>query len=314
VSAGFSVLLIPDECGRRALDETVADWREERAKAASVLARVAADSRAMAGIARVLAMTTGAGLLRADVWRCFAWTMIAGAVASAAMAFLNTAGLTFAASHLLLLVPGGVVVLSAFAAPFGLGLPRSRRVPGLALCALMFVATAVLAGYIVPRTNEIFRQRVFAQLTDAETRWARPTHLVTGVAEKNVEELLREAMSNGPGAARRALLQRSAWSLSPVALFLLGAAIRAGFSEARAWRLVQLTGGVSALGIFLGSAAACVAIQEALTPPYAGGAPSLPWWTAIVVSLAVTAWLARLRRPSSGAASETPATSSSTAD
>lgn len=299
--AGFAALLIPDEYGHRALEETIADWRDERSKAQSAAGRAGTDLRALAGLARVFAMTAGAGLARADVWRCFAWTMIAGAIVSAAMAFVNTARLTFAASQLLLLVPGGMVVFSAFAAAFGLGLPRSRRVPGLTLCALMLVTTAGLAGYIVPTTNEIFRQQVFEQLTDAETRWARPTHLMTGIPEQNAAELLRKTMADEAGAARRALWQRLAWTLSPVVLLLLGAALRARFSEARAWPLVQVTGGVAALAVFIGAGAACTAIQDALSPPYTGGAPSLPWWTSIVVSLILTLWLSRRAAANSAA-------------
>lgn len=294
--AALSALLIPDECGHRALEETLADWREERAGAVSAAGRAGADMRALAGIARVFAMTAGAGLGRADVWRCFAWTMMAGAIASATMAFVNTAHLTFPASQMLLLVPGGMVVLSALAAAFGLGLPRSRRVPGLALCTLMLVTTAGLTGYIVPKTNEIFRQEVYESFTDAENRWTRPTHLVTGIPELNADELLRMAMSREPGAARRALLQRLAYTLSPVALLLLGAALRARFSEALAWRLVQVASGVLAVGIFVAAGAACTAIQDALTPPYAGGAPSLPWWSGIVLSLIVTLFLSRRQR------------------
>jgi hypothetical protein len=286
VRAGLSGLLISDECGHRALEETLADWREERARAESAFARGGADMRALAGVMRVCAMTAGAGLVRADVWRCFAWTMFAGASAAAAMAFVNTAHLTFAASEMLLLVPGGMVVLSGFAAAFGLGLPGNRRMP---------VTTAGLAGYIVPKANEIFRQQVFERLIDAETRWARPTHLVTGIPEQNAAEILRKIQmtSDRAGAARRALLQRLAWTLSPVALLLLGAAIRARFSEARPWRMVQMTGGVVALAIFIGAAALCVAIQDALTPPYTGGSESLPWWCGIAVSLIVTLWLSR---------------------
>jgi len=200
------------------------------------------------------------------------------------------------------MVPGGIVVLSAFAAPFGLGLPRRRRVPGITLCALMFATMAGLAGYIVPKANETFRHRVFEQLTDPETRGTRPTDLVTGIPEQNAAELLRRAMSDEPGAARRALLQKLAWTLSPVALLLLGAAVRTRFSGTRAWRLVQATSGVVSLGIFMGAGVACVAIHDALTPPYGGGAGSLPWWTAIVVSVIVTVWLSRLRPSGFGAA------------
>lgn len=305
--SGFAALLIPDECGHRAFEETLADWRDERNRAESAVGRAGADMRALAGVMRVCVMTAGAGLARLDVWRCFAWTMIGGAIASAAMAFVNTVGLTFAASEMLLLVPGGMVVLSAFAAAFGLGLPRSRRVPGLTLCALMLVTTAGLAGYIVPKANEIFRQQVFERLTDAETRWARPTHLVTGITEADAAELLREVMSNEAGAARLALL-RLAWTLSPVALLLLGAAVRARFSEARAWRLVQVASGVIALGIFIAAGAACTAIQDALTPPYAGGAESLPWWTAIGVSLIVTVVLSLRPRIDAANRNEEPGT------
>jgi len=295
VRSGLSALLIPDDCGHRAVEETVADWREERASAGSALERAGADLRGLAGLARVFTMTAGAGLLRADVWRCFAWTMIAGAIAAVAMAFVNTAQSTFAASYMLLMVPGGMVVFTAFAAAFGLGLPRSRRVPGLTLCALMLITAAGLTGYIVPRANEIVRQQVFESLVDAETRWARPTHLVTGIADTTTAaEFLRKVMSGDQaGAGRRALLQRLAWTLSPVALLLLGAVLRARFSEARAWRLVQATGGVVALAVFIGAGAACIAIQDALSPPYADGAPSLPWWTAIAVSLLVTLLLSR---------------------
>jgi hypothetical protein len=192
-----------------------------------------------------------------------------------------------------------MVVLCGFAAAFGLGLPRTRSVPGLALCVLMLVTTAGLASFVVPKTNEIFRQQFFVQsLEDARTALAP-----SGIPEQNSAELLRRAMSDESGAARRELLQRCALFLSPVALLLLGAAFRARFSEARAWRLVQVTSGVVAVGTFIATAAASVVIHNWLTGLRTSGAHTFPWWCAIAVSLILTLWLSRLRRSGFGAAS-----------
>ena len=301
MSAGFSALLIPDECGHRALEETLADWREERARAESAFGRAGADLGGLAGIARVLAMTAGAGLGRADVWRFFAWTMIASAIASAILVSLNAWPPPSPLSSVLLLIPSGMVLFGGFVTAFGLGLSKGMRVPGLTLCALMIATSTGLAGYVVPKANEIFRQQLFAQFSNAEAQRARPARLPTGTAEQSAAELLRKAMSDDRSAARRALLQRLAVTLSPVALLLLGAAFRVRFSRVRSWPLTQAAGGVLALAVFIGAAVACVAIQQSLPPAYAGRALSLPWWTAIVVSLLATLWLSR-QTPASSAA------------
>ena len=59
---------------RRALEETIADWGEERAIAQSVFARLGVDLRAALSLSRVFVMVGVGGLRQGDVWRFLLFT------------------------------------------------------------------------------------------------------------------------------------------------------------------------------------------------------------------------------------------------
>ena len=285
MSAGFSALLIPDECGRRALEETLADWREERAKAESVFARLAVDARTMPGITRVLAMTAGADLGRRDAWRCLAWTMVAGVVIAALQLGIFVPPLFPRLSlRMVALLPSGVMIYGALAAAFGPGLGRERPFPGLAACVLLLAMMAVLAGYITPFANDYFRTQ-----TGMANGVARSTlESSRGTAEQSAAELLQRAISDKAAAARQTLWRRGLIVLSAPVLLLLGAAIRTRMSAVRRWWVVRLAGGFAAAAFFI---AAGTAAALALDPFGGGRSVSYqPWLIAILASLLVT-WL-----------------------
>ena len=296
--SGFMDLLIPDDCGRRAFQETVADWREERARAESGLRRMAVDARATLAVTRVLAITASASLGRTDVWRGLTWTMVAGAVLTCLQLGFNVVSQEhwyLLSIDGLMLVPSGMAVFGAFAAAFGFGLKGNRAFPGLGLCAMLLAMTAIVVGYVAPVSNQYFRERIAAQLgTDPALVQAS-----RGLAEQTAADLLERAAS-GDGTARQALVQRLALVAAAPAMLLLGAALRARLHRRRGWRTSQIAGGIASFVIFLSGGAVGAGLGELALITWPSlvkrELDTLPWWIAIAVSLTVTWFLARSSR------------------
>jgi hypothetical protein len=293
---GFSDLLIPDDFNRRALDETIADWREERAKAESAFGRAFTDFHGLAGITRVCAMTAGAGLARADVWRFLLFTSFAAAAVAAMQLRLYGSGLTVLEALPLFL---GAILgpFGMMASAFGFGLKPHRRFPGITLAATAVLLVGLGLGVVVPASNQYFRESVAERLAGAGKR----APLARGIPETSAADLLRRAMTKDAGApsARQALMQRLALTVAAPVLLLLGAGLRARIHTWRGWRVSQIGGGIAASVIFVSSGAAgagLAALALAAWPSLSrSDLRTLPWCTATVVSLLVTLWVSRLR-------------------
>ena len=80
--SGLASLLLPDETSRRALDETLADWRDDRRRATSLPARVWSEARGCLSVFRVILGEARRELAGPDVWRLFAWTVLFGGMVS----------------------------------------------------------------------------------------------------------------------------------------------------------------------------------------------------------------------------------------
>ena len=71
--AGFADILLPDPAGRRAIDETLQDYRDERVRASTLPQRITTDVRYVAAIGRVIVSTGVRDLASLDTWRVLAW-------------------------------------------------------------------------------------------------------------------------------------------------------------------------------------------------------------------------------------------------
>ena len=288
---GFTDLLIPDDCGRRALEETIADWREERARAESPFAHIAVDLRASLSLARVLAMVGGAGLRQAEVWRFLLFTCLAATAAAAVQlsSYINSRpGLT--AGEVLSLFPVAILgIFGMMASAFGFGLKPNRPFPGTTLVVAAVLLVGLGLGFVVPAAKQYFRESVAERLAAPGQR--RPA--TRGIPETTSAGLLRRAMTDDAAAAsaRRAMFERLTLTVAAPALLLLGAGLRARLHSRLGWRMSQIGGGIAAILIFVSAGASGLGLAElasAAWPSLAkGDLRLLPWWSAIVVSLMV---------------------------
>ena len=299
---GFTDLLIPDDSGRRALEETLADWREERARAESPFARTAVNLRASLSLSRVFVMVGVAGLRQEGVGRFLLFTSVAAGAVAAIQLRQYGSGLTVPEALSLFL---GAILgpFGMMASAFGFGLKPHTRFPGVTLAAVAMLLMGLWLGVVVPASNQYYRESVAERLGVAGKRAA----LTRGNPEASSAELLRRAMTDdaGAGSARRALMQRLALTAAAPAMLLLGAGLRTRIHTRLGWRVSQIGGGIAASLIFVSSGAAGVGLADLATAVWPslsrGDLRTLPWWTAIVVSLLATLWLSRRTRASSAA-------------
>lgn len=296
--AGLSDLLVPDETGRRALEETLADWREERARARSMPAGLFVDARAFVSFLRVFAATAWRDAWRPDVWRLFAW-MLAGAALLAvpqAASYIFRVGTDVAPADAvaltIILLPGGLATLVPLMASLGLGTRRHRPVPILAAACVCVVFLTVMTGWVVPAANQVSRERIWVVTA---TRSGVPP--ARGLAELSAPELLQKVVRGRPHErwnALQAVSGRAAMVVSGPTLLLLGMAIRNRFGRRR-WRVAQVAGPLAAVFLFfLGSAVAAVPLFRW---PVAERLDRLAidFWMALGLAWVVTAVLSRTR-------------------
>lgn len=296
--SGFAELLIPNDCGRRALDETIADWRKERSSAASGFDRIVVDVRTAAGILRVFLLVAREGLVRGEVWRFLVCTIFAAAALAAVQVIPSAATASGATVlEILSLFPVAMVVSGVVTGAFGFGLKKDRPFPGLPLILAAVLLMVLSVGFLVPELNQYYREAVFARLADSDAAAALPR----GTSETSVVELVRLATTNEGGSlpARRALEHHLAVIIAAPTMLLLGAALRGRISTRRKWRTAQIAGGLGAFVVFIvGGAAGAVLGEFALAAwpsLYRSDLQTLPWWCGIATSLIVTLSIVRQR-------------------
>jgi hypothetical protein len=246
--AEFLVAMLPlDVSGRRAVDETLADWRHEAAEAQTVVGRVAAGVRGLTAVVVAVTVVAARDVASADTFR------IAGAVAGAAVlmgigfsyrrfevqaALLAERGLNDAS----LFVMWASMLLPAISLciPLALLAPPVRQVATRSLIGPCVVLTAISAfnlGWMTPHANQWFRETTWAIFRPAVPEPHVPRSLARGLAEYTVADLVRE-VGQGGAQSRRAAGQLNSravlLAMVPVCLILGVQARRLGI--ARRWR------------------------------------------------------------------------------
>lgn len=291
---GLLDLLVPDAVDRRAIEETLADWREERRQSRG-LARIMTDARSLIACVRVLAGIVTAPYRRVEIWR-FLLCSLAAAIGIGMFVNIDmlVRPLTIAGSTTLWLsiVPASAALGLALTASAGLGLRRGQRVPLPAAAIGMLALLVPLHGWVVPEGNQRFREAVFVELG---SQGSLP---VRGTAELTLPMLLNALSSPDQSERTRAgrLLTRKATLLClSVAVIALGEAIRRRLPRRWRWGMVQIVSGACAVGVAVGSLAVITPALGWLPWPVELSVPPLHvrWFATTGVVLLLTVWLSR---------------------
>ena len=165
-----STSLFPGETSQRAIEETLADWRQSRIDASGAGARVLIEIRGVVSLLRVIAMVTAAQLGQGEVWGPFAWALAVAVVLGLGPMFsgflLRLPASTEEVAWLtILLAPAAIAALYPLVMAIGLGVKPDRPVPLAGQIALATLLVVVLTGWIVPAANQAFRIDVFEILS-----------------------------------------------------------------------------------------------------------------------------------------------------
>jgi hypothetical protein len=260
--SGLIDLLVPDRRDRRAIDETIADWRMERSQATGA-AMLGADVRGAVAFARTLAACTFTAFTRPDIWRYLGATVTVSMAIGVALAIepvlqWGRASATMPLSIWLSLLPGALTVGLLLSAAAGFGLRPGRELP-VATAAFATAAIASLAtGWVVPAANQQFRE-----LTAIQSRagyWPPP-----GPAELPIPELVSRVVSGEAERlpVRRELGGRVAFVGMWVALVGFGEAVRRRLADHCYWWLTKVSafvGGAALLWLVLEAAPTLITI------------------------------------------------------
>ena len=290
--SGLASLLLPDETSRRALEETLADWREERRRATTRRARVWSDAQGCVSVLRVILGEAGRELVAPEAWRLFAWTVLIAVIVAAlnpfAWAYASQAAFGVRIQDTLavgwLLIPGGLVPAFLLISSLGAGQPRRQSVPLLASMMLSAVFMILVLGWVLPAARQQFRIEVAALAHDATQTPGQVGVPAPGAGELPLRELLAEATANGRNAqsAQRVISTRLAFLLAVPTGLLLGIAVRKRMDGRVPWRIAQCAG--AAALIF-------ASITANYAWPFLRGL--LPWPTAVRLDrLQADLWLA----------------------
>jgi len=227
-----------DARGRRAIDETLADWAHEDERPASSGLRIARSSRAAFSIVRVLIGLTAWEAVHLP----FGW--LAGRLALFTLVpaplfyFASSRAVSFglgvppqrAVSFLVMASLGTALLLLPLAFFYSVAWPpRGRTVPVLGLAIWSLILALAIGGWVLPLMNQSYRDLPIG-VSDWPGGLTRPSELT-------LPHLASAALANGYfGAARALFVTRTGlYALGP-ALVLLAAAL-AGRSrrQRRAW-------------------------------------------------------------------------------
>lgn len=299
----FLVELLPlDATGRRAVDETLADWTHEASTATTAVARVRAGALGVAGVGEVVARVAIADLGRSATYRACGGVlalailqglpvMLASALAVQLTARAMPASL--AATLAILLLPMALAVsvpLALLTPPYA----RQASRPAVAVCLLLALFAIANLGWITPHTNQVFREATARHNNQSPPGFQQPR----GLAELTAPELLALARNDGyqGQAAMRVLHQRLVLIVMlPVCLVMGEQARRYARARGRrsgatiAW---AVTAGVWAV-VTLGSPV----LAMLLATPYEIAVPrQYQMWLLPFVSLAAASLLAHRAR------------------
>lgn len=306
---GLLDLFVPDARDRRAIDETLSDWREERARASGV-SRLLADARGMVSCLRVIGACSVGAMADLVFWRCLCWS----AVSAAAMALLlNIELLVGSPSSVdgslalwLALSPAATSVLLAFTAAAGFGQRRSDSLPLIAAIAGFLAVLVILQGWIVPEANHRFRAIVawhaMEQPHPALSAAAIPRDVIRVPAETTLPMLLEALWSADDYASSDAattLSRKGAVISLCLSVVGLGMVVRRRLPQRWPWWQIQWTAGL----LSVSAAFSVVWIVAPAVGPGLGWLPGplelalpsfhLHWFATAAVVVLATIWLGR---------------------
>lgn len=182
--APFWALLVQDQAGRRALVETLADWRDERAVCETPRGRRRADANAVVPVARVLLGIAYQQIRSASPWRALASTLLVASIYPAMLMLRFALGDPRTDVGVFLLDPEQSIFwfliavglpgssLRDFRVPYSLA-PPSPIAGRMALSAVLGVAcTAVLGMAPAVAVAFVFGAPTFVLSGEAMRRWA----------------------------------------------------------------------------------------------------------------------------------------------
>ena len=275
-------LLIPGEAGQRALEETMADWRESRVKAHGAV-RV---WREVQGVVSVVRVVVGVGLREMTYV-----ASIRSAAITVGIALIPTAIFALIAFDALVSVPSRAFVLPTLAvlttlvlpvvATFGFGWKRVERPPVLGSLSLVVIVQLVFLTLVIPATHVLMEPywREFIRTVELQTKTVieiRP--LPTG----------GEFLLSARGLAVIAAI--------PV-LTLFGAAVRRSLGN-RAYWVRQAVTGLALTALITGVYSAWLWLDSLVLRywPRQGLIPEA-LWSIVVLAAIVTLVLARMVHP-----------------
>jgi hypothetical protein len=244
-----------DPSGRRAVDETLADWRHEADAARTMAGRVRTACAGAVSVVSVVSRVTLFAVARpATSWLCAA-ALLLGITLSLAMievtVFPTVARPVPPALALelrLLLLPMALAVclpLAVLTPPF-IGRHLGSAAP---VCLLLMLASVGNLGWLLPDANQAFRQRVVGHHNPAQAGFDQPTSLPRGYNELSVAALLDRSRWSGDADAQKALNSRAVLLLMLPVCLLVGHQARR-LAHMRSWRLAGLViaWGTTAMG------------------------------------------------------------------
>ena len=243
---------------RRVLEELLADWRFEHVRSRGAAAAAVVSVRWSIAIAGAVTRMAAREVLLSSPWQTIA------------VAFLLSCGLTLVSFSwapprsirtsgwhdpaVLWLLPQGAAVWLAPIVALVIG--ASRRVPLLATCAIGFVAMLALVGWVIPESNQQYRQTTYSRVGQESPLRSLPR----GLSELTLPHLFGWRQQSVPAAAvREQLAGRAgmvAWSCAGVGL---GIVIQ---RRRRVWQSRWKSGAVAVLTV--GTALAGAALTGVL--------------------------------------------------
>jgi hypothetical protein len=257
----FFVDMLPLESwARRAVDETLADWSHEESECDSVAQRVIIVARGTWSLVDVLLRSIGTGLFSAATMRtcltCLGLALAFGALLPFFWIFrgpwlplpLNTR-----LEMLVLLAPWAM----AMALPLAVLTlaSRAKAASWLTVCVWLCTLSFVAMGWIMPETNQAFRER--AALHNNPQPLGLPTpELPRGNAELSLPTLLTLSAEDSWRGERAWKHLQGRWALTAlVPACLLAGTQAARLTRARRWRAggLLLSGSILlfTLGLFV---------------------------------------------------------------
>ena len=216
---------------RRAVDETLADWRFERDACVAGLERMAVDVRGAAAVTAAMLRIAASDSLSAKAWS----TALVAVLLAAGFVLL---GLAWAPPRAfrqggstgvfpLSLLPSGVCAVLATMFAAVLAGRRVAPVPGTMIAGVAMMV--LLVGWVTPESNQWFRQTraAFSHVTEGTQQPDVP--LPRGPAELTLVDLFAVAAGEDAawaGAARRQLALRSGLIAWVPVCCVLGVSVR----------------------------------------------------------------------------------------